>query len=140
RVPRRFGRGQRPRFVGPCGDPRDRPPLLQVDEHGLLESPALLHQKALEIEDAVITWQLIVATEPVLLTVFGEPVGEQVVVAPVAHIPGGHPIEPIAVRPRVDERPVVALGDRGPTDHWRSISMPIVSRSPRRSGSSRNAV
>src|SRR2546430_11226263 len=33
------------------------------------------------VEDAVVTWQLIVATEPVLLAVLGEPVDEQVVVA-----------------------------------------------------------
>src|SRR3989442_15301472 len=94
---------------------------------------------------------MIVATETVLFAVLGEPVDEQVPVAPVADRARGHPLQPLHVGPRVDDHSVVTLGDRGATDHQElgglcppapesPGSKPTVSTRPRKSGSSRTPV
>ena len=136
RIPRRLGRGERARLVGARRYTRHGPAPLEIDEHRLLETTALLHQVTREVEDAVVARQLVVAAESVLLSILREPVDEQVAVAPVADLAGRYPLEPIAIRPRIDEGAIVALRDRCATDHF----APAVSRRPRKSGSSRSAV
>src|SRR3989442_3082933 len=87
------------------------------------------------MEDAVVARRAIVARETVPFPVLGEPVDEQIPVAPVADRVRGYPLQPLNVAARVDDGSVVALGDRCATDH----DAPSVSRSPRKSGSSRTA-
>ena len=54
RVPRRLCGGERPRLVRSRRDPLHRPSGLEVDDHGLLEAAALLHQEATQVERAVV--------------------------------------------------------------------------------------
>src|SRR5207245_9614710 len=96
---------------------RGRRGAFEIAEERLLEATPLLHEEARQIEYAVVTGQMIVATETVLFAVFGEPVDEQIPVAPVADRARGHPLQPFHIAPRGDDRPVVALGDAGATDH-----------------------
>src|SRR5204862_648073 len=73
RLPRRLGRLERAGLVGPRGDALDRPARLQINDDRLLEPPALVHEVPREIEDRVVSGELVVAAEAVTLAVLVEP-------------------------------------------------------------------